>query len=662
MKPVDYAHFGRFVLPHTLAARGDSLYFCEKTADFEENKYRSDLFVLRTGAVRRLTASGDAGEYHLLDSGIVFASTREKKDRERADKGIPLTVLQRLPYDGGEAEEFLRLPFRVTGLWFRREDDFFFTAACSREWEAALAACGGDEDKAAERLRQDEDYRVLDEVPFAQNGSGYTNGIRSRLFSYRNGQITPVTEENENVSPLALSPDGKTLWYAARRFAGCDPFYEHLYALDAGTLAARDISVADRAEYQAVLPFADGSLAVLASLAGRYGINENARVFRRGPDGWEQTYGAGEHDFYGALCSDICAGRAMAREPVCLGGEAFLLDTQDDSVQIVALEPKSGAVRNVTREKGNITDLVRFGSGFAMIAARAGGGCELYALDPDGRETRLTELNTALAEEYAWSAPQPLSFINERGSRISGWVIPPVGLEAGRTCPAILDIHGGPKTAYGDGYFHEMQLWASCGFAVLFCNPTGSDGRGDAFIDIFGDYGGQDYRDLMQFTDEALRRFSFIDPARLGVTGGSYGGFMTNWIIGHTNRFAAAASQRSIANWTGFFGTSDIGYFFQPDQTKADLWRNAEKAWDQSPLKYADRVSTPTLFIHSDEDWRCPLFEGLQMFTALRVRGVETRLCLFRGENHELSRSGKPKHRVRRLQEITEWMEKYLKK
>jgi hypothetical protein len=361
MKPVDYAHFGRFVLPHTLAARGDSLYFCEKTADFEENKYRSDLFVLRTGAVKRLTASGDAGEYHLLDSGIVFASTREKKDRERADKGIPLTVLQRLPYDGGEAEEFLRLPFRVTGLWFRREDDFFFTAACSREWEAALAACGGDEDKAAERLRQDEDYRVLDEVPFAQNGSGYTNGVRSRLFSYRDGQITPVTEENENVSPLALSPDGKTLWYAARRFAGCDPFYEHLYALDAGTLAARDISVADRAEYQAVLPFADGSLAVLASLAGRYGINENARVFRRGPDGWEQTYGAGEHDFYGALCSDICAGRAMAREPVCLGGEAFLLDTQDDSVQIVALEPKSGAVRNVTREKGNITDLVRFG-------------------------------------------------------------------------------------------------------------------------------------------------------------------------------------------------------------------------------------------------------------------------------------------------------------
>lgn len=206
-----------------------------------------------------------------------------------------------------------------------------------------------------------------------------------------------------------------------------------------------------------------------------------------------------------------------------------------------------------------------------------------------------------------------------------------------------------------------MQLWASRGFAVIFCNPTGSDGRGDAFADIFGAYGDQDYRDIMAFTDEAIRHFDFIDPERMGVTGGSYGGFMTNWIIGHTHRFRAAASQRSIANWTGYYGTSDIGYFFQPDQIGADPWQDLEKVWAQSPLKYADKVRTPTLFIHSDEDYRCPLAEGLQMFTALRVHGVEARLCMFKGENHELSRSGKPKHRVRRLREITEWFEKYLK-
>ena len=137
---------------------------------------------------------------------------------------------------------------------------------------------------------------------------------------------------------------------------------------------------------------------------------------------------------------------------------------------------------------------------------------------------------------------------------------------------------------------------------------------------------------------------------------------MTNWIIGHTDRFRAAVSQRSIANWTGYYGTSDIGYFFQPDQTGADPWQDVEKIWGQSPLKYADRVRTPTLFIHSDEDYRCPLPEGLQMFTALRAHGVESRLCMFKGENHELSRSGKPKHRVRRLREITEWFEKYLQR
>ena len=136
---------------------------------------------------------------------------------------------------------------------------------------------------------------------------------------------------------------------------------------------------------------------------------------------------------------------------------------------------------------------------------------------------------------------------------------------------------------------------------------------------------------------------------------------MTNWIIGHTDRFCCCASQRSISNWLSFTGVSDIGNYFAPDQTGGDIYENPEKLWAQSPLKYAGNVKTPTLFIHSDEDYRCPLEQGLQMFSALIDRGVETRLCLFHGENHELSRSGKPKHRARRLEEITNWFEKYAK-
>ena len=156
-----------------------------------------------------------------------------------------------------------------------------------------------------------------------------------------------------------------------------------------------------------------------------------------------------------------------------------------------------------------------------------------------------------------------------------------------------------------------------------------------------------------------MEKYPQIDKNRLCETGGSYGGFMTNWIIGHTDRFCCTASQRSISNWLSFYGVSDIGPYFSKDQTAGDPWESPEKMWEHSPLKYAANVKTPTLFIHSDQDYRCPLEQGLQMYTALIEQGVETRLCLFHGENHELSRSGKPKHRIRRLQEITDWFARF---
>ena len=199
------------------------------------------------------------------------------------------------------------------------------------------------------------------------------------------------------------------------------------------------------------------------------------------------------------------------------------------------------------------------------------------------------------------------------------------------------------------------------GYFVFFCNPKGSDGRDNDFAEIRGHYGEEDYANLMDFADRVLELYPQIDRSRVCVTGGSYGGFMTNWIIGHTDRFCCATSQRSISNWFSFSGVSDIGWFFVADQCGTDLYGDPDQLWRLSPLKYTAQVKTPTLFIHADEDYRCPLEQGLQMYTALQERGVPTRLCMFHGENHELSRSGKPKHRVRRLQEITNWFEKYAK-
>ncbi len=191
-------------------------------------------------------------------------------------------------------------------------------------------------------------------------------------------------------------------------------------------------------------------------------------------------------------------------------------------------------------------------------------------------------------------------------------------------------------------------------------NPRGSDGRSEKFaIEIKGKYGERDYKDLMEGLEYAVENFK-IDRSRFGVTGGSYGGFMTNWIVGHTNVFKAAVTQRSISNQISFFSTSDIGPEFNGDQIGGTPLENLEHYWDKSPLKYVERIKTPLLIIHSDEDYRCPVEQAYQLFTFAKFYNKNVEMAIFPGENHELSRSGKPKHRIKRLKLINDWFLKYL--
>jgi dipeptidyl aminopeptidase/acylaminoacyl peptidase len=286
---------------------------------------------------------------------------------------------------------------------------------------------------------------------------------------------------------------------------------------------------------------------------------------------------------------------------------------------------------------------------------------ELYLHDESG-ERRLTSLNEDGLADRDLSLPEPFTVLHEN-TTLDAWIVKPIGFDPNARYPSILTVHGGPRAAFGDVFFHEMQCLAAHGYALIYANPRGSSGRGNEFADLRKKYGTIDYEDLMHVLDVALEQYPFLDETRLGIMGGSYGGFMTNWAVGQTDRFKAAVSQRSIANWTSKFNTTDIGYYFNQDALGTTPWEagGADTMWQHSPLRYADRVSTPTLFIHSEQDYRCWLAEGLQMFTALRYHGVESRLVMFRGENHELSRSGKPKHRVRRLREICDWFDRYLK-
>jgi dipeptidyl aminopeptidase/acylaminoacyl peptidase len=341
------------------------------------------------------------------------------------------------------------------------------------------------------------------------------------------------------------------------------------------------------------------------------------------------------------------------------GEHLYFVTTEVDSSFLNRIT-RSGKIEKLTLGNGSVDGISVIAGNILFIGMKSNTLQELFKQE-NSVEKQITSINEWVQTERRLSLPERLSVETAPGVLIDGWVIKPIGFDATKKYPSILDIHGGPKTVYGTVFFHEMQFWASEGYVVFFCNPRGSDGKGNDFADIRGKYGTIDYDDIMKFTDEVLKQYSFIDPQRIGVTGGSYGGYMTNWMIGHTDRFKAAASQRSISNWISKFCTTDIGYYFVDDQNAGTPWDNQEKLWEHSPLKYADKVKTPTLFLHSEEDYRCWLTEGLQMFTALKFHGVESRLCMFRGENHELSRSGKPKHRLRRLEEITGWFNRYLK-
>jgi dipeptidyl aminopeptidase/acylaminoacyl peptidase len=223
----------------------------------------------------------------------------------------------------------------------------------------------------------------------------------------------------------------------------------------------------------------------------------------------------------------------------------------------------------------------------------------------------------------------------------------------------VLQIHGGPAFMYGYTFFLEFQLLAARGYAIVFSNPRGGAGYGRTFMHaILQDWGGKDYEDVMAGLDAALARGG-LDAGRLGVAGGSYGGYMTNWIVGHSDRFKAAVTMRSVVNIASFFGTSDTGWWLAVDEIGAAPWDDLERLMRHSPITYVANIRTPLLIMHSDNDLRCPIAEAEQLFSALKYLGRETKLVRFEGQSHGLSRNGHPRSRLVRLNEILDWFGHY---
>lgn len=243
---------------------------------------------------------------------------------------------------------------------------------------------------------------------------------------------------------------------------------------------------------------------------------------------------------------------------------------------------------------------------------------------------------------------------------IQGWVITPPNFDPAQSYPSILEIHGGPLAQYAFWFMHEFFYLAAQGYVVHFCNPRGGKGYGEAHAKaIENDWGGADYADMMAWTDH-IAQLPYIDETRMGVTGGSYGGYMTLWIIGHTPRFKAAVAQRVVSNLMGMFGASDFNWAFQQIFGNQPPWESLDNYWRMSPMKYIGQVETPTLIIHSENDFRCPIDQGEQVFTALKYRNIPTEFVRFPGESHGLSRAGRTDRRIARLEHLARWFNTYL--
>jgi dipeptidyl aminopeptidase/acylaminoacyl peptidase len=286
---------------------------------------------------------------------------------------------------------------------------------------------------------------------------------------------------------------------------------------------------------------------------------------------------------------------------------------------------------------------------------------DLYTSDLDGsNERKLTNLNAKLWPQLQLADVERMTYKGADGWDVEGFMVKPLGWQEGKKYPLIVSVHGGPAGQYGVDWFHEFQVYAAKGWAVFFCNPRGSTGYGQKFErGIEGEWGGKDYVDVMNGVEAALAKYPWLDRDRLGVTGGSYGGYMTNWIVGHTNIFKAAVTLRSVVNFVSDEGTRDGAYGHKEDFA-GDLFEKFDTYWERSPLKYAANVKTPILILHSDNDYRVPLEQGEQWFRALKHFGATAELVIFPRENHNLTRTGEPKHLVESLNWQLYWFDRYL--
>jgi len=651
----------KFVSDPQISPDGQQVLYVLTGIDSDKDRYVSHLWMAPAdgaGLPRQLTygAQGESLPRWSPDGcWIAFLAARgEGKEKQ----------LHLLPADRpGEAQQLTSLDWGVSGVAWAPDSQHL--ALVSR----------GQKSEEEKRLGRTQPGRVFDAFPTKFNAEGiHWDDIRAQVYkvSVDGGSPVQVTRSAFRPDELTWSPAGDQVAFTQPAdWRDYGELKRDLFVVPADGGRIKRLTRQPRAASHPCWTPDGRSLVFLGKPDGPARNAASVKLWRVPAEGGEARLipGQGDLELGQAIGSDTRYGRhdfrlAFNRESG--GGEAkvWCIAERRGRAQVGSLSLRNGAWTPLTDGDRVVTSFSIAADGtVAFVAGSATSPDDVYVLSPSGTERRLTGANHDLLASREVSRPVEFTYPSLDGLECTGWVLPPTGPYGQRKAPTVLEIHGGPHTAYGHAFFHEFQVLAGRGYAVIFLNPRGSTGYGEAFTaGVVGDYGGMDYADLTAGVDAAIAKFPFIDSRRLGVTGGSYGGFMTNWMVTQSHRFQGAVTRRSISNWISMYGTSDIGPRFTEEEVGGDPWAGHDLLWDRSPLRHVDRIRTPLLIIHADEDHRCPVEQAEQLFVALRRRGRVCRFLRFPGENHELTRSGTPSRRLQNQREILAWFDAHVRR